>query len=74
MLVLTRKMGDGIIIDSRIRIRVLRVQGNRVRIGIEAPDDIPILRSELDAAPLLGEAVTPSRNLTKECAELAPCL
>jgi carbon storage regulator len=47
MLVLTRKAGERIVIDDTIVVEVLEVQGNRVRIGIQAPQGIPILREEL---------------------------
>ena len=47
MLVLTRKLKQKIQIGKNITITVLRVQGNSVRIGIEAPGDVRILRAEL---------------------------
>ncbi len=47
MLVLTRKAGERIVIDDSIVVEVLEVQGNRVRIGIQAPQGITILRQEL---------------------------
>jgi carbon storage regulator len=47
MLVLTRKAGERIVIDGSIVVEVLGVQGNRVRIGIHAPQDMTILRQEL---------------------------
>ncbi len=47
MLVLTRKTGQAIVIDARIRVRVLCVRGNRVRLGVEAPTDVPIRRNEV---------------------------
>jgi carbon storage regulator len=47
MLVLTRKAGERILIDNNIVIEVLEVQGNRVRIGIQAPSGVSILREEL---------------------------
>ncbi|OGJ62398.1 hypothetical protein A3C37_02610 [Candidatus Peribacteria bacterium RIFCSPHIGHO2_02_FULL_53_20] len=47
MLVLSRKVGEEIVIDGKIRVRVLEVQGRRVRLGIVAPDEIPVLRSEV---------------------------
>jgi carbon storage regulator len=50
MLVLTRKAGERIVIDNNIVIEVLEVQGNRVRIGIQAPSGVTILREELLAA------------------------
>ncbi len=47
MLVLTRKVNEKIRIGSDICITIVRVQGRSVRIGIEAPADVPILRAEL---------------------------
>ncbi len=47
MLVLTRKIDQGIVIAGNIYIRVLGVERDRVKIGIEAPTEIPILRQEL---------------------------
>lgn len=47
MLVLTRKVDQGIVIAGNIVIRVLGVERDRVKIGISAPTDIPILREEL---------------------------
>ena len=47
MLVLTRKAHERIVIDGNIVIEILEVLGNRVRIGIQAPDGVSILREEL---------------------------
>jgi carbon storage regulator CsrA len=47
MLVLTRKTGERIVIAGGITIEVLQTQGNRVRIGIEAPRGVSIRRQEL---------------------------
>lgn len=47
MLVLTRKAGESIHIGSNIKITVTKIQGNTIRIAIDAPTDIQILRSEL---------------------------
>ena len=47
MLVLSRKTNESIVIDGGIRISVIAVYGSRVRLGIEAPDSVRILRSEL---------------------------
>ena len=47
MLVLTRKVDQGIVIAGNIYIRVLGVERDRVKIGIDAPREIPVLREEL---------------------------
>ncbi|HEY2475539.1 MAG TPA: carbon storage regulator CsrA [Candidatus Cybelea sp.] len=47
MLVLTRKSNQSIMIGSEIRITVVGFDGDQVKIGIEAPSDVPIRRSEL---------------------------
>ena len=47
MLVLARKIGESIIIDGGITVTVLKVKGNIVQLGINAPEEISIRRSEL---------------------------
>lgn len=47
MLVLSRKTAQTVMIGSDIRVTVVRLEGNQVRIGIEAPHDVRILRGEL---------------------------
>jgi carbon storage regulator len=47
MLVLTRKLGEEIIINGEICVSVVRLRGNRVQIGIKAPAGVPIRRREL---------------------------
>jgi carbon storage regulator len=58
MLVLSRRERESIRLDDRIVITVVRVQGDRVRIGIEAPPDVAVLRTELQphTADLENEA------------------
>lgn len=48
MLVLSRKVDQEIVIDGNIRIRVLKLKGNTIRLGIEAPQDVHIARGELE--------------------------
>jgi carbon storage regulator len=47
MLVLTRKAREAIVIDGGIRITILSVKGDRVRVGIEAPADVRVDRDEV---------------------------
>lgn len=47
MLVLTRKRGESILIGDDIRITLVQVKGQAVRLGIECPKDVKILREEL---------------------------
>ena len=46
MLILSRKLGEVIAIDGDIKLQVLEVSGNRVRLGICAPEDCRIFRAE----------------------------
>jgi len=47
MLVLSRKIGEEIVIAGHIRVKVVAVQGNRVRLGIVAPEDVTVHREEI---------------------------
>jgi carbon storage regulator len=47
MLVLTRKAGQKVIIDGKITVTLLYCEGGRVRLGIDAPAEMKVLRSEL---------------------------
>ena len=47
MLVLTRKPGEKIHIGTGITITVVEVKGGKIRLGIEAPDDVPVFRAEI---------------------------
>lgn len=47
MLVLTRLLNEKIIINDNIVVTIVNIMGNKVRLGIEAPDDVGIWRSEI---------------------------
>jgi carbon storage regulator len=47
MLILTRKVDQGIVISGNILVRVLGVERDRVKIGISAPGEVTVLRQEL---------------------------
>ncbi len=48
MLVLGRKVGEKLTINGNIVVQIVKIQGNRITIGIEAPADVKVLRSELN--------------------------
>lgn len=50
MLVLSRKKNESIVVDDAIVITVVEIRGDKVRLGIEAPREVPIHRSEVYAA------------------------
>jgi carbon storage regulator len=61
MLILSRKPGESIVIDGRITVKVLRVEGDVVKVGITAPPDVPVHREEVyeEIRKSNREAVTP---------------
>ena len=50
MLVLSRKKNESIVIDDNIIVTVVEIRGDKVRLGIQAPKEIPVHRSEVHAA------------------------
>jgi carbon storage regulator len=58
MLVLSRKKNESIVVDDAIVITIIEIRGDKVRLGIEAPREVPIHRSEVHAAIQAGEAQT----------------
>jgi carbon storage regulator len=47
MLILSRKLSETIIIGDNIRITIVSISGNQVRLGIDAPDTVKVMREEL---------------------------
>lgn len=47
MLILTRRVGETLMVGDEVSITVLGVKGNQVRIGINAPKDVPVHREEI---------------------------
>ena len=58
MLVLSRKCNESIVIDENIVVTVIEVRGDKVRLGIQAPRDVPIHRSEIVASLQREQPVT----------------
>jgi carbon storage regulator len=55
MLVLSRKRNETVVIDGTIRVTVVGIRGSQVRLGIEAPDHVQVLREELIGSARPGE-------------------
>ncbi|HTA98281.1 MAG TPA: carbon storage regulator CsrA [Solirubrobacteraceae bacterium] len=68
MLVLTRKPNQSIMIGDDIEVSVLSVVGEKVRIGIHAPHDIPVFRTEIyvEIQREGGEPASPSSDVRTE--------
>ena len=47
MLILTRKSNESIVIDGKIKVMIVAIQGQRVMLGIDAPLSVPVNRSEV---------------------------
>lgn len=55
MLVLTRKLNESVVIGGGITVTVVEIRGDRIRLGIAAPKDVPIVREEVPLR-VVGEA------------------
>jgi|DewCreStandDraft_4_1066084.scaffolds.fasta_scaffold62692_3 carbon storage regulator len=56
MLVLSRKKNESIVIDNRIVITVVEIRGDKVRLGITAPKEVPVFRQEILSAIQTSQA------------------
>jgi carbon storage regulator len=68
MLILSRKPGETLVIDGKIRVKVIRVEGDVVKLGIEAPPEVSIHRQEVydEIQKNNKEAITaPQRDLPR---------
>lgn len=74
MLVLTRKTGETLMLGDSVEVRVLRVDGDEVRLGIVAPRSVSIVRGELladiraETQSAAGAALSQLENLKRELA------
>lgn len=65
MLILTRKRGSTIIIGDDIRITIVDVSGDQIKLGIDAPRDIPVHREEVYDRIQAGEKKGDNRRCSK---------
>lgn len=69
MLILTRRVGESVMIGDEVTVTVLGVKGNQVRLGVNAPKDVAVHREEIyqriadeqtDAQPVSGDSGEPA--------------
>ena len=70
MLVLSRKKNESIVVDENIVITVVEIRGDKVRLGIQAPREVPIHRSEVYEA--LMQQARQDTNDVDPCVENEP--
>jgi len=64
MLVLSRKLGEKIVIGDNIVVTVVKIDRNQIRIGIDAPSDVPVYREEIAPQRIAREPRLSSALLT----------
>jgi carbon storage regulator len=72
MLVLSRKKDESIVINNDITIVVVEIRGDKVRLGVEAPKEVPVHRREVFEAIVRGEPVDAGSSVTVQAVEPSP--
>ena len=66
MLILTRRVGESVVIGEDVTVTVLGVKGNQVRIGINAPKTVAVHREEIFERIKSGQGTPPDRSNSEE--------
>lgn len=69
MLILTRRVGESLIIGDDVTITVLGVKGNQVRIGVDAPRDVAVHREEILDRPRLDRPGKDTQSMGEQADE-----
>ena len=69
MLILTRKLGESIAIGDQIKVTLIEIQGKHVKIGVNAPKDVPIHRQEIYER-IVGENLIASMASDRDLEEI----
>ena len=70
MLILTRKLGESIAIGDQIKVTLIDIQGKQVKIGVNAPKDVPIHRQEIYER-IVGENLRASMASDQDLEEIS---
>ena len=70
MLILTRKLGESIAIGDDIKVTLIDIQGKQVKIGVNAPKDVPIHRQEIYER-IVGENLLASMASDRDLEEIS---
>ncbi len=73
MLILSRKLNESIVIDGRIIVKILRIDKDSVKLGVQAPTEIPVHREEVHEAIQKGKQAA-GANGTTPPPEAAPAV
>jgi carbon storage regulator len=60
MLILSRKVGQSIVVGGNVIVKVVRVDGDQIKLGIQAPEEISVHRQEIQAEIDAGNVKPPS--------------
>ncbi len=67
MLIISRKVGEGIVIDEQITVTIIAVRGDRVKLAIAAPPTVPVDRAEVrQRVAAAAEDQVPASQATRE--------
>ena len=69
MLILTRRVGESLMIGDEVKVTVLGVKGNQVRIGVNAPKDVSVHREEIYERIQAEKGTSPSDDDSSSSAE-----
>jgi carbon storage regulator len=72
MLVLARKIGERLLIGDDVVVTIVRVRGNVVRLGIEAPKEVRVRRPEVPELPTLDLVESPENAAPAGCVDRPP--
>ena len=73
MLVLSRKKDESVVINNDIRIVVVEIRGDKVRLGVEAPKEVPVHRSEVYEAINGDESENAIKTINNVPSVSEPC-